>query len=75
MSNKQAAVIYLQVTRLANVTYNLFFTVYIYHSNYNFAFTIATVCKYHSNPKLAFIASSCNLMVICEYCPMSVAIL
>ena len=38
-------------------------------------FTIATVCKYHSNPKLAFIATSCNLTVIHEYCLMSVAIL
>ena len=50
-------------------------TVFISHSNYNFAFTITTVCKYHSNPKLAFIASSCNLTVIREYCLMSVAIL
>ena len=34
-----------------------------------------TVCKYHSNPKLAFIVSSCNLTVIREYCLMSVAFL
>ena len=41
-------------------------------------FTIATVCKYHNSPKLAFmpiLASSCNLTVIREYCLMSVAIL
>ena len=46
-----------------------FLLFFISHSNHNFAFTIATVCKYHSNPKLAFVASSCNLMVICKILP------